>query len=105
LARELGRRKIAFLFLRDGQNEKNMTAFLKKEFGGIVIANQGLDKVTAESIIDRGEADLVSWGKLYIANPDLVTRLRENAPLNQPDPATMYGGGAHGYTDYKSLDR
>ncbi len=103
LARELAKRKIAFIFLRDGQGEKNMTAFLKKEFGGIVIANQGLDKATAEAIIDRGDADLASWGKLYIANPDLVTRLKENAPLNQPDPATMYGGGAHGYVDYKTL--
>jgi 2,4-dienoyl-CoA reductase-like NADH-dependent reductase (Old Yellow Enzyme family) len=103
LARELGRRKIAFIFLRDGQTEKNMTAHLKKEFGGIVIANQGLDKDTAEKIINRGDADLVSWGKLFIANPDLVTRLRENAPLAQPDQATMYGGEAHGYTDYPRL--
>lgn len=103
LARELGKRKIAFIFLRDGQNEKNMTAFLKKEFGGIVVANQGLDKATAEALIERGDADLVSWGKLYIANPDLVTRLRENAPLNPPDPSTFYSGGAHGYTDYKPL--
>jgi len=103
LARELGRRKIAFLFLRDGQGDKNMTAFLKKEFGGIVVANQGLDKQTAEAILNRGDADLISWGKLYISNPDLVARLREDAPLEQPNPATMYAGGAHGYTDYKRL--
>ncbi|MNU09618.1 N-ethylmaleimide reductase [compost metagenome] len=48
-------------------------------------------------------ADLVAFGKAYIANPDLVRRLRESAPLNTPDKATFYGGGARGYTDYPAL--
>ena len=103
LARELAKRKIAFIFLRDGQGEKNMTAFLKKEFGGIVVANQALDKPTAEMILAKGDADLISWGKPYISNPDLVARLKENAPQTPPDQTTMYFGGAHGYTDYKRL--
>ena len=46
---------------------------------------------------------LVAFGKLFIANPDLPARLLANAPLNMPDPATFYGGDAHGYTDYPSL--
>lgn len=104
LARELGLRKIAFIFLRDGQGEKNMTPFLKKEFGGTTITNQGLDKATAEGMIERGDADLASWAKMYISNPDLVARLKENAPLTPPNPATIYGGGgAEGYSDYKRL--
>jgi N-ethylmaleimide reductase len=48
-------------------------------------------------------ADLVAFGKPYIANPDLVERLRRNAPLNTPDKTTFYGGGAKGYTDYPAL--
>ena len=50
--------------------------------------------------IDNGTADLVSVGTLALANPDLVERLRAGAELNAPDPATFYGGGAAGYTDY-----
>lgn len=101
LAHELGRRKIAFIFLRDGQNENNMTAHLKKEFGGVVVTNQGLNKETAERIINSGDADLASWAKLYISNPDLVSRLKDSTPLTPPNPATIYGaGGAEGYTDY-----
>jgi N-ethylmaleimide reductase len=50
--------------------------------------------------IDNGMADLVSVGALALANPDLVQRLRSDAPLNTPDPETFYGGGAAGYTDY-----
>jgi len=45
----------------------------------------------------------VAFGRPFIANPDLVRRLREDAPLNTPDPATFYGGGAKGYTDYPAL--
>ena len=51
-----------------------------------------------------GRADLVAFGRLFIANPDLVERLRVNAPLNEPDRATFYGGDTRGYTDYPSLD-
>ena len=51
----------------------------------------------------NGHADLVAFGKLFLANPDLVKRLRERAEFNQPDEATFYGGGAKGYTDYPTL--
>ncbi len=67
------------------------------------MVNNGYDSALAEEAVQDGRADLVAFGKAYIANPDLVERLRLHAPLNQPDPATFYGGGAEGYTDYPAL--
>jgi N-ethylmaleimide reductase len=58
----------------------------------------------AAEAISSGRADLVAFGRLFIANPDLVERFRLNAPLNQPDRATFYGGGTEGYTDYPALN-
>ena len=69
---------------------------------GAWMVNNGYDKPLAETAVREGD-DLVAFGKPYIANPDLVRRLRENAPLNALDKATMYGGGARGYTDYPVL--
>jgi N-ethylmaleimide reductase len=66
------------------------------------MVNNGYDKALAEQAL-AGGADLVAFGKPYIANPDLVHRLRENAPLNVGNKATFYGGGAEGYTDYPTL--
>jgi N-ethylmaleimide reductase len=70
---------------------------------GAWMVNNGYDGALAAAAIERG-ADLVAFGKPYIANPDLVRRLREGAPLNTPDRATFYGGGAKGYTDYPALE-
>ena len=67
------------------------------------MVNNGYDRAMAEQAVADG-ADLVAFGRPYIANPDLVRRLRENAPLNKADKATFYGGGAAGYTDYPTLD-
>lgn len=69
---------------------------------GAWMVNNGYDLALAERAVQDG-ADLVAFGKPYIANPDLVHRLREGAPLNTPDKATFYGGGAKGYTDYPAL--
>ncbi|MEO6322383.1 MAG: alkene reductase [Polaromonas sp.] len=69
---------------------------------GAWMVNNGYDQAMAEKAV-KGGADLVAFGKPFIANPDLVKRLRTNAPLNQPDPSTFYGGGAEGYTDYEEL--
>lgn len=66
------------------------------------MVNNGYDKALAEQAVAAG-ADLVAFGKLYIANPDLVRRLHDNAPLNTPDKTTFYGGGEKGYTDYPAL--
>ncbi|HXD43291.1 MAG TPA: alkene reductase [Ramlibacter sp.] len=69
---------------------------------GAWMVNNNYDKALAEQALANG-ADVVAFGKLYIANPDLVERLRDNAPLNTPDKSTFYGGGAEGYTDYPML--
>ena len=71
---------------------------------GAWMVNNGYDQAMAEQAIRDG-ADLVAFGKPFIANPDLVARLRRHAPLNQADPTTFYGGGAKGYTDYPSLPK
>lgn len=67
------------------------------------MVNNGYDRELAEAAIAEGRADLVAFGKPFIANPDLVRRLREHAPLNEGDRTTYYGGGAHGYIDYPTL--
>jgi N-ethylmaleimide reductase len=72
-------------------------------YRGIYIANAGYDRDRAAAAIASGYADLVSFGVPYIANPDLVERFRANAPLNQPDKSTFFGGSAKGYTDYPTL--
>jgi N-ethylmaleimide reductase len=76
---------------------------LKRHFGGLVIANNGFDKERANAAIADGEADLVAFGKPFIANPDLVIRLLLDAPLMPVDRDTLYGGGEAGYTDYPTL--
>jgi N-ethylmaleimide reductase len=69
---------------------------------GAWMVNNGYDKALAERALTQG-ADLVAFGRPYIANPDLVERLRRDAPLNEVEKATLYGGGAKGYTDYPAL--
>jgi len=78
------------------------TAYREAGGQGAWMVNNGYDKALAEQALAQG-ADLIAFGKPYIANPDLVRRLRENAPLNTPDRATFYGGGAQGYIDYPTL--
>ncbi|WP_213774102.1 alkene reductase [Bradyrhizobium sp. dw_78] len=77
---------------------------LRKRFKGTYVANNGYDFALATKVLAANEADLIAFGKPYIANPDLVERLKKGAPLNEPDKATFYGGGAKGYTDYPTLD-
>jgi len=69
------------------------------------MVNNGYDRAMAIDVVERGEADLVAFGRPFICNPDLVERLRRDAPLNALDEATMYGGGAKGYTDYPTLEQ
>lgn len=78
-------------------------AALRALFPGVYIANNGYDRDMAIAAVESGAADAVAFGKLFIANPDLVERLRRDAPLSEPDRATFYGGGAEGYTDYPRL--
>jgi 2,4-dienoyl-CoA reductase-like NADH-dependent reductase (Old Yellow Enzyme family) len=103
VTRELGKRKIAFLCVREHLGEGRIGPQLKKAFGGVYIANEGFTQETAEQVLASGEADAVAFGRLFLANPDLPERFRLNAPLNDPEPATFYGRGPEGYTDYPCL--
>jgi N-ethylmaleimide reductase len=76
---------------------------LKARFPGAWMVNNAYDRAMAEAAVASGAADLVAFGKAFIANPDLARRLREGAALNTPDTATFYGGGERGYTDYPVL--
>jgi N-ethylmaleimide reductase len=78
-------------------------ASLRKRFKGAYMANNGYDLALANQVLAAGAADLIAFGKPFISNPDLVERLKTGAPLNEPDRATFYGGGAKGYTDYPTL--
>lgn len=69
-----------------------------------VIANTAYDKASAEAALEKGIAGLVSFGTLFLANPDLPKRFETGTELNQPDRATMFGGGEHGYIDYPFLN-
>jgi len=81
---------------------------LRKDFGGVFIANDGFGVVTtaamAQALLDEDVADAVAVGRLFLANPDLPERWQTGAELNEPNPDTFYGGGAEGYTDYPFLD-
>lgn len=103
VARALGQRGIAFLFTREHLNTPGLMPAMKKAFGGCVIANEQLNRSQAQTLIDQGHADAAAFGTLYIANPDLPERLRQDAPLNAPDPQTFYGPNEVGYTDYPFL--
>jgi N-ethylmaleimide reductase len=76
---------------------------LRKRFKGAYVANNGYDLELANKVLSANAADLIAFGKPFISNPDLVERLKRGAPLNAPDKATFYGGGARGYTDYPAL--
>ncbi|MBS2035783.1 alkene reductase [bacterium] len=103
VAEQLGRRKVAFLALRESVGPDSLGPQMKKIFGGALIANEKLTGPEAERLILEGKADAVAFGKDYIANPDLVKRLLHQKELNTPDPSTFYGGGARGYVDYPVL--
>jgi N-ethylmaleimide reductase len=107
LARALGRLGLAYLHVveGDGVNHPGFDrAALRAAFAGPYIANGGYDFARGNAAIAAGEADLVSFGKPYLANPDLAHRLAVAAPLNTPDPATFYGGDTRGYIDYPTLE-
>jgi 2,4-dienoyl-CoA reductase-like NADH-dependent reductase (Old Yellow Enzyme family) len=104
VARELGKRGIAFIAARERAGEDAIGPLLKKEFGGVYIANEQFTQESAQAALDRGDADAVAWGKLFIANADLVKRFQTGADLNSPNAETFYARGAEGYTDYPTLE-
>lgn len=103
VARELGRRKIAFIAAREHQAPDSIGPALKKAFGGVYVANEKFTLESGNAILAAGDADAVAFGVPFIANPDLPKRFALGAGLNAPDPSTFYGDGAKGYTDYPVL--
>ena len=105
VAAQLAPLGIAYLHVGEGSDEaRALTPALKRAFGGPVIVAGGYDRARAEAVLAAGTADLVAFGVPYLANPDLPERLRDDAPLNAPDPATFYGGDERGYLDYPTRD-
>lgn len=106
VARELGKRRLAFLCAREAYDHPDIAALgpmMKREFGGVYIANEGFTAESAREAVANGTADAVAFGKAAIANPDLVERIRTGAEWNDPDPETFYGGDIKGYIDYPQL--
>ena len=115
VVRQLAPLKLAFLHLIEGQtggardlSDKGVAPFdyaaLRADFGGPWMVNNGYSRAMALDAVASGAADLVAFGKPFISNPDLVRRLREDAPLAKWVQATLYGGGSAGYTDYPTLE-
>ncbi|WP_438282768.1 alkene reductase [Pseudomonas alabamensis] len=100
VARELGKRGLAFLCAREHVADDSLGPQLKHALGGIYIANEGFDKASATAALAEGRADAVAFGVPFIANPDLPERLAADAPLNPAHSETFYGQGPVGYTDY-----
>lgn len=105
-------RGLAYLHMVEGQTggardaqglTPEILSDLKARFDGPWMGNNGYDRELAMERVENGEADAVAFGRPFIANPDLVLRLREGAELAEGDPATYYGGGREGYTDYPFL--
>ncbi|BBT15239.1 alkene reductase [Metapseudomonas otitidis] len=103
VARELGKRGIAFICAREKEANDSLAPQLKEAFGGVFIANERFTKDQANAWIAEGKADAVAWGIPFIANPDLPARLEKDAPWNEPHPETFYGKGPVGYIDYPRL--
>jgi 2,4-dienoyl-CoA reductase-like NADH-dependent reductase (Old Yellow Enzyme family) len=103
VARELGKRGIAFICAREALGENRIGPELKRAFGGVYIANEKMTKASAGQVLAAGEADAVAFGQLFIANPDLPRRFQLDAPLNVPNAETFYHSSADGYTDYPVL--
>ncbi|WP_186137865.1 alkene reductase [Burkholderia gladioli] len=79
---------------------RDTLAFVRERFGGTLIANGGFDAARANRLLEDGGAELVSFARPYIGNPDLVARFERDLPLTTPDPTSFYQGGARGYLDY-----
>ncbi|WKL56729.1 alkene reductase [Asticcacaulis sp. ZE23SCel15] len=109
IVEELEELGIVYLHVVEGATggPRDMAPFdydaLRKRFSKTYIANNGYTLELAETRLSEGKADLFAFGRPFISNPDLVERLKSGAPLAELNPATLYGGGAEGYTDYPVL--
>jgi N-ethylmaleimide reductase len=110
---ELSKRRIAYLHLIEArgseigltddlhENAQNNAVLFRSTFDGPLLSAAAYTPESAAEAIDKKQADAIVFGRMFIANPDLVARIRRNQPLNPSDRSTFYGGGAHGYTDYE----
>ena len=103
VARELGKRGIAFICSREKEADDSIGTLIKEAFGGPYIVNERFTKATANAALATGKADAVAFGVPFIANPDLPARLAADAPLNQAHPETFYSKGPVGYIDYPRM--
>lgn len=105
VAEQLNARKIAFIFGREAldRGDAAIGPMVRKIFRGAYIVNDGLTQESAEAAIESGAADAASFGRLYIANPDLVERFRQKTELNPLNSQTIYSADATGYNDYPVL--
>jgi N-ethylmaleimide reductase len=111
---QLSKRQIAYLHLIEArgseigltdelhEDAQNNAALFRSAFDGPLLSAAAYTPESASDAIEKKHADAIAFGRLFIANPDLVERIQENKPLNLPDRSTFYGGAAHGYTDYKA---
>lgn len=112
LTRELNALELAYLHVVEAiagpmaqpAETSRITPVLRKKFKGTLMVNGGYDADSGNDVIERDEADLVSFGVPFLANPDLPERFRKSAPLNEPDFDTFYSGEEKGYIDYPMLD-
>jgi len=106
VAAELQRRRVAYLHLIEHETspvDQRLAPALRRIFTGPLILCGGFTRATAVQAIADDRADFIAFGQLFIANPDLVERLRGDAGYNEPDPSTFYSGGDTGYIDYPAL--
>jgi N-ethylmaleimide reductase len=111
VVKQLATKTIAYLHLIEpgpSQGEHPLpdlsAGFFRPLFKGAIIVAGGYTFERANAVLSEGVADLVAFGQLFIANPDLVERFRQGAPFNEPDRQTFYGGGVKGYIDYPTLN-
>ncbi len=108
IAEKLNAHTLAYVHLHEGLRDGAKPApwvsdSFRELYKGKLILNGNYDRDTAAKTVSGGGADAIAFGKLFIANPDLVERFRTGAPLNTPDPDSFYKGGVEGYTDYPAL--
>ncbi len=114
VARELNRFGLAYLHIVEPRVRGNTVIHegeapvaaerLRKVYKGRIMAAGGFEPASAETVIEHGDADLVAFGRHFIANPDLPKRIRLGLPLSKHDRDTFYTFDAHGYTDYPSYE-
>ncbi|MFF8639250.1 alkene reductase [Streptomyces sp. NPDC015345] len=106
LVKELAALDLAYLHVMEVGEIRELTTRLRQDFGGTFLLNpqtEGPTSHDALALVEDGTADVIAFGALFLANPDLPARLKAEGPYNTPDPATFYGGTEKGYTDYPAL--